>query len=910
MNEKENYMNKITLRITALLLAALILASAVACTKSPSSTDAPIATDATEANVSPTERPTDAPDEPEAPTPAKKIVFGTNASVVSFSKPAIPATVGEKVDPSSYSVQFRRNIEPISADLIEWSSSELELESGGFIPETSGVYTLTASAGKYSMTVYLVVKEPDDDEYLLYYNDFSSDASFEDITKISASGNASYKIEDGRLVLNASGSESDSVRVLLPSWLSAFGDYNITSNATITAKANESRWMSLMYRVQNSNFPYYHLCLRANASASNGVELACHNASSQWEYQAKTSYTEDLSADKLYEFTVKLSGANADIYINDILVGGGTGIGAYRTGGIGIQASGSTAVFDDIKVTLDFEPEDTAALAPTVITRVDSEDELDSLSVGAPDIAVMTVDPDGALLDGEGLAICTLADAAEKLPEGTILALELPSRYSYDISAISELIRSLNTRDVMLISDEPQTVKQLRERVGSLIGVIDFTDHTWEDGLIGARATAMSAGAHICLLPTEMADQVTTEFFNSLNMTVWYESADDSAVDALRLITSGANGIIASDRALLRACLDSSLFAENSILRPIGIIGHRGMPSQAPENTLEGSALAATYGANIIENDIYITKDGIIVAMHDATVDRTTNGTGNVESFTYAELCEILVDDKPDAGTSLPGRIDTPLPIPTLEEYLVEFKDTDTLIFIEIKSSSTSRLVPALKELLDKYDFYDQCNVICFSQGTLAAVREAIPELSVGYLCSTSSIPSILDATLEHTSSYNPSYSQVSRALVEYLATRGIFTWPWTVNDTPTFDGLFLMGVAGITTNFSNYARSYVKRITTDKESYEGAVGESIAIDVRAERYSAAEDAEAFENSIVPTDKAEMFIVDGDAELLFDGKTVTAESAGEATVIFRLPFKLSNRATAYVYTQPILITIT
>ena len=118
-------------------------------------------------------------------------------------------------------------------------------------------------------------------------------------------------------------------------------------------------------------------------------------------------------------------------------------------------------------------------------------------------------------------------------------------------------------------------------------------------------------------------------------MTVWYESTDSSAVDAFRLITSGANGIIAADRALLRACLNSSLFSENSLLRPIGIIGHRGMPSQASENTLAGSALGATYGANIIDNDIYITKDGVLVVMHDGTVDRTTNGTGKVEDFTY-----------------------------------------------------------------------------------------------------------------------------------------------------------------------------------------------------------------------------------------------------------------------------------
>lgn len=898
-------MNKITLRALTLMLAALMLTSIIACTKSPTTSDTP--TDATEENDRPTEKPTDKPEEPQKPSLAEPVELSARTYFVSFSKPAIPADVGDEIDLSLYSVQLRRNGEPTAASEIEWSSDEIKIENSKVTATKSGIYTLTASAGKRSLKVYLVVKEADDEEYLLYYNDFNSDASLDEITKISASGSADYKLEDGKLVLDASGSESDSVRVLLPSWLSAFGDYTITSNTTITAKANESRWCSIMYRVQNNDSPYYHLCLRANASSSSGVELACRNAASQWEYQTKTSYTEDLDPAKLYKVVLKASGNDADIYIDGEFVGGGYGIDSYRTGSIGMQASGSTAVFDDIKVTLDFGPEETSALAPTVISRVNSESDLDSLLVGAPDVAIMTVDPDGNLLDKDGATICTIADAEKKLAERTILALELSEKYEFDVSATAALIRSLDRTEVMVISADSVLVGALRREIKSVLGVIDFSAKTLSP--IEMRTEARLAGARICLLPSEMADPKITEALNSLNMTVWYESTDSSTVDAFRLITSGANGIIAADRALLRACLNSSLFSENSLLRPIGIIGHRGMPSQAPENTLAGSALGATYGANIIENDIYITKDGVLVVMHDGTVDRTTNGTGKVEDFTYAELCELLVDDKPDASSSLPGRIDSPQPIPTLEEYFVEFKDTDTLIFIEIKSSSTARLVPALKELIDEYDFYSQCNVICFSKGTLQAINETIPELSVGYLCSTSSLSAIADATASCTSSYNPSASYVSSTLVKHLADRGIFTWPWTVNDKAGFDSLFLMGVAGITTNYPNFAQNYIKRISTDKSAYEAKVGESVAIDVRAELYGADKDSDSFENSVVSTDEAEMFLIEGDLTLTFDGKNLTAETAGSAVVIFRHAFKLSSGEIAYVYSQPVSINV-
>jgi glycerophosphoryl diester phosphodiesterase len=908
-------MKKTALQITSLLLAIILLTSAIACSKSPASTDLPTdaPTDATESptekDTDPDEKPTEKPTEPKEPSLAPSVELGARAAVISASKPAIPATEGEEVDLSKYYVQFRTTDDPFTPDQVKWSSEQIEIQNGKFTPSEKGVYTLTATADGRSINVYLVVKAAYEDEYVLYYNDFESADALGQLTKASSSGGASYAIEDGKLVLKASGSANDSIRVLLPSWLSAFGDYTITSNTTITAKANESRWMGIMYRIQNNDFPYYQLCLRANANASNGVELSYQNASARWEYQTTTSYSESLNPEKLYEVTLKVSGNDADIYIDKALVGGGFGINGYHTGSVGMQASGSTAVFDDIKITLDFTPENVTALSPTIITKIESDLDLELLFLDPPQIVIMALDADGNVVDKDGSVIRSLADTAKGLPTGTIPAIELSTAYTYDVSATAALLRGLEQSDVMIISEDADLVKQLRSNTKSLISVVDFRNYDWPDGLIGARSIANSAGARICLLPNDIADQETTEFFNALNMTVWYESADDSVVDAFRLITSGANGIIANDRVLINNCLNSSVFAKNSILRPVGVIGHRGMPSQAPENTIAGSSLAAKYGANIIENDIYITRDGVLVVMHDGTIDRTTNGIGSIENFTYEQLCKYKVDDAPDESYSLDGKVNTPQHIPTLEEYFEEFKGTDTLIFIEIKSPSTARLVPALKKLIDKYDFYDQCSVICFSQDTLKAVKETIPELSVGYLCGSSRPSVIMNDTSNCTSSFNPSYGCVSRTLVKYLADRGIFTWPWTVNNSNLFDALYLMGVAGITTNYSNFAQKYVKRITADKTKYFGTVGKSIDVNIQMELYGAAKDAEAFENTVIPTNKAEMFVIEGNSTLTFDGTSVTATAAGNATVIFRLSFRLSNGETAYVYTQPVAINI-
>ncbi|MBE6592975.1 MAG: hypothetical protein E7642_03170 [Ruminococcaceae bacterium] len=912
---------RFSLRIISLLLAVLTLFSLAACssgkntqtdtskpTESEKATEK--ATDSTEKNDPDEDKKDDKEEDeekeeerlPEAPA----AVFGTPVPTVRYSNPAIPADVGETVDLSKYAVEFKAGeISPNSS--IVWSSEEISVSDSKVTPNKKGIYKLTASNTDLERQIYLVVKEPTDDEYVIYYNDFADDSSLEDISHVYASSAASHYIEGGKLVLKASVNANDSIRVILPEWLSQFGNYSISTKTTITEKANESRWMALMYRVQNYNTPYYQLCMRANTNASNGVELAHYTASKSWAYHAKTGYTSAFSPSSLYDVTLSVTGTKAEVYINGSLVCDGSGIAEYMTGAVGINVSGSTAVFDEIKVALNFDEDTNITLAPSVISKIDSAEALSTAKKA--DIALLTLDAYGYVKSADGSKLGTVSEILAKLPSKTIPAFILPAISKDNADTLFNELKKITDRDVMIVSDNAEDIRLLRDKSSALLGVLDVRKADLSGGLIEARSAANSAGARICLLPSAMATQQNTEFLNTLNISVWYEAADNSATEAFRLITSGANGIVSADPELISLALSSTVFAPNSILRPIGIIGHRGMPSQAPENTIKGSILAAKYGANIIENDIYITTDGVLVVMHDGTIDRTTNGVGNVESMSYAQLCQYLVDDAPDSTGKLDGRLEDPLPIPTLEEYIKTFKDTDTFIFIEIKSSSTDRLVPALKAMLDKYDFYDQCNVICFSAGTLKAVKRTMPELSVGYLCSTSNISEILTSTSNYESSFNPSYAYAYYSVVSTLATRGIFTWPWTVNDQNAFDTLYLSGVAGITTNYPNFAKDYIKRLYTDKSEYTFALSSGADVELTTELYGADLTSDSFENVTKKTTKAEMLIIAGNESLKFDGNRITAAEAGIADVIFRVSFKLTNGATAYVYTQPIRIDV-
>ena len=103
-------------------------------------------------------------------------------------------------------------------------------------------------------------------------------------------------------------------------------------------------------------------------------------------------------------------------------------------------------------------------------------------------------------------------------------------------------------------------------------------------------------------------------------------------------------------------------------------LAHRGASSLAPENTIEAFRLAVEAGAGGLELDVHLTRDGHVVVLHDATVDRTTDGTGPVSEMTIDELCgfDAGYNFSLDGGRSRPYR-GRGVRVPTLEEVISEF---------------------------------------------------------------------------------------------------------------------------------------------------------------------------------------------------------------------------------------------
>jgi len=131
------------------------------------------------------------------------------------------------------------------------------------------------------------------------------------------------------------------------------------------------------------------------------------------------------------------------------------------------------------------------------------------------------------------------------------------------------------------------------------------------------------------------------------------------------------------------------------------IAGHRGDPAYYPENTMVSFRSAVDKGADMIETDVHMTRDGVLVLMHDHTVDRTTDGTGLVSELTAAEIAALRVSGEP---------------VPTLREFLEYVASTDVLINIEMKDyfdgSNAAFVDEALGKIyamVEEFGLLDRC---------------------------------------------------------------------------------------------------------------------------------------------------------------------------------------------------------
>lgn len=234
------------------------------------------------------------------------------------------------------------------------------------------------------------------------------------------------------------------------------------------------------------------------------------------------------------------------------------------------------------------------------------------------------------------------------------------------------------------------------------------------------------------------------------------------------------------------------------------VIGHRGASRAAPENTLAAFALAARLGADAVELDVKLTRDGAPIIMHDETVDRTTNGHGKVCDLTLADFKRL------DAG-GWKGRQFAGECVPTLAEVF-EALDRRLWINVELTNYYAGRdtLVPVVVALIQKMGMGRRVLLSSFDPFNLRRVRQLDPALPLAQLTSQAMAVHLREAWLAPLCPHearHPDTPQLKQKGVAWYHRRGYRVNVWTNNDPAEMRGFIQQGVDGIITDVPDVAR-------------------------------------------------------------------------------------------------------
>jgi len=227
----------------------------------------------------------------------------------------------------------------------------------------------------------------------------------------------------------------------------------------------------------------------------------------------------------------------------------------------------------------------------------------------------------------------------------------------------------------------------------------------------------------------------------------------------------------------------------------VWVVAHRGASGHAPENTLAAFRRAVELGAKFIETDLQLSRDSRFVAIHDDTLDRTTNGRGPVHALTLAELREL------DAGSWFDPRFAGER-IPTLEEILRFARETDIVFYLEIKPGGAWGLEHALVGALRDAQEAARAVVLSFETAMLAAVRRLEPTLMTGYLFSSSPGDAVDSAVRVGARQLAPRGDLVNPELVAEARRVDLQVVTWTINEPAHMRALAAAGVDGIMTDY------------------------------------------------------------------------------------------------------------
>ena len=300
-------------------------------------------------------------------------------------------------------------------------------------------------------------------------------------------------------------------------------------------------------------------------------------------------------------------------------------------------------------------------------------------------------------------------------------------------------------------------------------------------------------------------------FFSAPAIMCWLTGRFLADVDEeITLPDRGQKQVSYKRRAAAAVCIAAvSFFANFSYIRElykgnislnVGVLtrtqvtAHRGASKAAPENTMPAFEAAIKSGADYIELDVQLTKDGELVVMHDDDIKRTTDGKGSISQMTYAET------QKYSAGSwfGKDGEFDD-VKIPKLSEVL-DFVGKDIMLNIEIKShGSVKATAEKVAEIIEQYGIEDSCYVTSFSYQALKKIKEIDTDIKTALIANIA--PSTVYSQMKYIDAISMNYLFVNQSVVNYAHHSGKKVFVWTVDRSGEMKKMMALGVDNIITN-------------------------------------------------------------------------------------------------------------
>ncbi|MBH0156584.1 DUF1080 domain-containing protein [Fictibacillus sp. 5RED26] len=711
------------------------------------------------------------------------------------------------------------------------------------------------------------------------------------------------EVQDGKLVLQSAATNRPA-RVVVPLADDNNGNYVFEADMTFVSAVEDTRWASIMYRVQNENYPYYQFAIRRGTSALNGMEFAERTEKNAWNVTETNFYKENFQYNKSYRLKVIASKNRVQQFVNGELVVDTAGASKWQNGDVGFQAVGSTVQYDNVKLTSftgELPPiENSGALLPTEAPTdiinpptLISGTKVSSLQ-HATASAVLKVDrgTDGNLYaNGK-----RLIDQLNQLKNKKIPVLHIEQAGIEE--SIIEALNETQTTDVQVISSDAEIVKVIKSLNPKIRGGLVYERGPLnERGLQQIVDKVHDSGSKMVLFPQKKLSPDVVYYLHNRMVSVWGVS-DDKLADQHELIHLGVDGLVTNQPALAEKAFTQ--YPENTIIqRPI-VSAHRGVPSLAPENTMVGYQMAFDLGADQIETDVQRTKDGQLVIMHDNTVDRTTNGTGAVDQLTLAEIREL------DAGIKYDPKY-AGEKVPTFKEFLQAFKKKDIVLLVELKDHDIEQQVI---DEIQAEGMMDQVVMQSFYLDSMQVMNEIAPQLPIGYLFSAA-VPSSYEAKVKNAKkmvdygtlndvTLNASYGTVYEEFITYMRQRGVMSMHWTFRSEEPFVDKLKQGLIGPITDYSQWLSESPVYLESPVKKLNIKAGKTHTVRAKAKLSYRLDTRERIDTVL--------YVKDNTGAVRVEGNTIQAIAPGNAQVFVKHTFEMLGEEWSLV-SEPIEVTV-